>query len=151
MTDSEHTDTRTSLGTTAFVVGLVIAFIAGFFVADLTGSEPSDPALALAQEVGLALPPEQEAAFHDGVVSAEERREAAARWEACAEQAGVTSFTLDLYDVGWEASWGTDDYNALHLCQIQHFEATEYVWTSQDSVDRSEFPPDSTPTTTASP
>ncbi len=113
------------------LIGVMVAVGGGLLIASLVFLEPSDPAYSIAQSAGLALPAEQEKAFYDGVITSEEREEAASRFEACAIEAGVVGFTLTLHDVGWEASFTSTPDNAVIVCEVRHFKATNVVWGAQ--------------------
>lgn len=129
MTEPERPDSR-SLRSSLIFIGVLVAFVAGYLVAGLIDSEPSDPALAFAQEVALALPAEQEAAFFDGEISSEEREEAADRFRQCVEDAGVTDFVLELSDDGHSISVGSFS-RAVQVCEVRHFVATNSVYLHQ--------------------
>lgn len=78
----------------------------------------------------MALPEEQEAAFFDGEITADEREEAADRFRQCVEDAGVTGFVLELSEDGHSFSVGTFS-TEVELCEVRHFAATNLVYIAQ--------------------
>ena len=132
MNDTPQTEGRRSLGPWLLVFGLLIGFAAGFLISGLlSGNEPSDPALAYAQEWGMALPDEQQEAFFDGEITSSEREEAADRFRQCVEDAGITDFLLELTEGGHSISVG-DHSSDVELCNLRHFKATNFVYTGQN-------------------
>lgn len=122
------------------VVGILVVFAFGFLIGRYTVEEPSDPALGLAQSAGVAIPAEQEAAFFDGVVTTEEVRRAAERFESCAIEAGAQGFGIEVSDFGWEVTVN-EHLPAVTECENRYFRATALIWSFQrepnDEVDPS--------------
>ncbi len=114
----------------AVVLGAFVLFGLGFVIVQRTIEEPTNPALDLAQSAGVAIPEEQEAAFYDGVVTTEEVREAADRFETCAIDAGAQGFSIEVSEFGWEVTVN-EHSQALSECEPRHFRTTALIWTLQ--------------------
>ncbi len=92
------------------------------------------PAIDIAMELGFALPVEQQPAFADGVITEDEVRQAADRFEACVETEQVAGFEFEFRGRdGFGMSYNDhDDYDAVQACETRHFEASYNVWRWQD-------------------
>ncbi len=112
------------------LIGAMLLVGLGFVIGRYAIDEPIDPALGLAQSAGVEIPDEQEAAFFDGVITTEEVREAAERFESCAVESGAQGFSIEVSDFGWEVTM--DEFSpAVGECETRYFRTTALIWSHQ--------------------
>ena len=110
-----------------------LAFVAGFATATLVGTStedtPQDPALGIAQEIGMAIPEPQYAAFADGQITFDEVNAAADAFRSCAESENVEGFSVTVTADSMEMPYSDiNDRNAVEQCRTRYFAATQSVY-----------------------